>query len=223
MRITDVSLVVPDLKVAADFYEHTLMLPVTRTSGQVRITVGATVLTLTGDSAHHAVHHLAITVPSNKFDAAKAWLSERSELLMADGADEFECSPDWNAHSLYFAAPDGTILEIIIRRDLDNATDGAFTSSDLLGVSEVGIAVPDVPSVVRTLSDRFGIDPYGWTARDFAPVGDVNGLLILVGPGRAWFPTHDRLAQITPIDVTAHMGRETDITLNSVSRLTLRR
>ncbi len=74
----------------------------------------------------------------------------------------------------------------------------------------------------HALADRFGIDPYGWTARDFAPVGDVNGLLILVGPGRAWFPTHDRLEEITPIDVTAQMGSDADVTLNSVSRLTLR-
>lgn len=221
MRIANVSLVVPDLAIAADFYERTLMLPVARLADHVRVTVGSTTLNLTGDPHHQAAHHLAITVPSNKFEAAKAWVRERADLLTVDGDDEFECSSDWNAHSLYFEGHDRTVLELIIRRDLNNATDGAFTSSDLLGVSEVGIAVPDVSSVVRILSDRFGIDPYGWTAPDFAPVGDVNGLLILVGPGRAWFPTNDRLAQITPMVVAAQTGNEANIVLNAVSRLEL--
>ncbi len=223
MRIANVSLVVPDLAIAADFYERTLMLPVTRLADHARVTVGSTTLNLTGDPHHQAAHHLAITVPSNKFEAAKAWVRERADLLTVDGDDEFECSSDWNAHSLYFEGHDRTVLELIIRRDLDNATSGPFTSSDLLRVSEVGIAVPDVTAAARALSNRFGIDRYGWNAPDFAPVGDVEGLLILVSPGRAWFPTNDRLAQITPIDVTAQMGSDADVTLNSVSRLTLRR
>ncbi len=221
MRIANVSLAVSDLAIAADFYEHTLMLPVTRTANHVRVTVGSTTLTLKGDPHHQAAHHLAITVPSNKFEAAKAWVRERADLLTVDGDDEFECSSDWNAHSLYFEGRDRTVLELIIRRDLDNATRGPFTSSDLLRVSEVGIAVPDVPAVAKTLSDRFGIDPYGWNAPDFAPVGDVEGLLILVSPGRAWFPTNDRLAQITPIVVAAQIGSEANIPLNAVSRLEL--
>ena len=81
MRIDAVSLVVADVDLSADFYEHVLELPVSRDAGRARITVGASILDIQGDPAHTAPHHLAITIPSNKFDTAKEWIRERVELL----------------------------------------------------------------------------------------------------------------------------------------------
>lgn len=217
MRIEEISLVVADLEVAANYYEHVLGLPVNRTRERVHVAVGTTTVELTGNPTHPGTHHLAITVPSNKFDAAKEWISRRGDLLALGGANEFECSPDWNAHSLYFTSPDGTILEFIIRRELDNSRSGPFQSSDLLCVSEVGIAVADVTSAVKQLAD-LGISPYGWNAPDFAPVGDVDGLLILVSPGRSWFPTH-QTAEITPISISARAQLSAELTLAPATHL----
>ena len=221
MHITNVALAVRDLPTAADFYEGTLGLPVDRTPHVARVRVGTSTLSLTQNPAHEGAHHVAITVPSNKFPEAKAWVRERADLLDADGADEFECSPTWNAHSVYFEGGDGTVLEFIVRRELDNETTGPFTSSDLLSVSEVGVAVPDLPATIDALSKRFDIVPYGWNSADFAPVGDVHGLLILVNPGRAWFPTTNLVAEITPIDVTAKSAVTAQLILNSASQLRL--
>lgn len=219
MRIHSVSLAVADLEVSADFYDHVLELPVIRERDHAQVTIGSTLLELRSDPAHVGPHHLAITIPSNKFAAAKKWISSRVELLTADGADEFETAPSWNAHSLYFMSPDDTILEFIIRRDLHNDTTGPFGSSDLLGVSEVGITVDDVPRTMQDLAQH-GVPAYGWNAPDFAPVGDIDGLLILVGPGRPWFPT-SLAAQVSPISVGAEAGARAAVALGPESHLTL--
>lgn len=214
MRITTVALAVSDLTVAADFFERTLELPVERMPQDARVQLGSTTLVLRGAASDEfgafgshgpagtRAHHLAITVPSNKFAAAKEWVAARVELLHSEGADEFECSPFWDARSVYFGGPDGMVLELIVRRELDNATSGPFTSSDLLCVSEVGIAVPNVLATAGALASEHGITPYGGDGPQFAPVGDVNGLLILVSPGRPWFPTTTRIADVADIEVT---------------------
>ena len=204
MEITEVSVQVRSVRGAADFYEGVLGLDVMAGRGSLVVTIGPTRLTLIEDPETAGDHHFAITIPSNKFTEAKNWIQRRTQLLGTSEADEFECSPVWNAHSLYFAGPDRSVLEFIIRRDLDNATPGPFTSADLLCISEVGVAVSDVPAVVESLDIEAAISPYAGTPDStFAPLGDVHGLVIAVMAGRVWFPTIDRVADESPISITA--------------------
>jgi hypothetical protein len=141
-------------------------------------------------------------------------------LLGTPEADEFECSPAWNAHSLYFTGHDRSVLELIIRRGLDNATGGPFTSADLLSVSEVGVVVPDVAAMAACLNDDAEVAPYGGAVGStFRPVGDVEGLLILVTPGRTWFPTADRVAAESPVAITATGGRPGTYPLGALGSL----
>ncbi|MEC5181583.1 VOC family protein [Arthrobacter sp. CG_A4] len=208
MKITKVSARVRNARGAADFYASVLGVGVDRAPNAVSVTIGATRLVLVEDPAAEGDHHFAITVPSNKFDRAKTWIQQRAVLLGTSDADEFECSPAWNARSLYFTGHDRSVLELIIRRDLDNATAGPFTSTDLLCVSEVGVAAADVPPVAATLIDDADVAPYGDAAGStFRPIGDADGLLIVVTPGRPWFPTTDRTAQESPVSITAVGGR----------------
>ena len=208
MKITEVSVRVRSALEAGEFYADALGLAVVRTPGAATVTVGTTRLELVEDPAADGDHHFAITIPSNKFDEAKEWIERRAVLLGTPDADEFECSPAWNARSVYFAGPDRSVLELIIRRDLRNATDGPFTSADLLCLSEIGVAVPGVPALAAALGEAAGVAPYGGAPGDtFAPVGDADGLLILVETDRTWFPTTDRVARETPVSVTASGGR----------------
>ena len=184
------------------------------------VTVGATRLELIEDRAAEGDHHFAITIPSDKFVEAKKWITGRTGLLGVDGADEFECSPTWNAHSLYFSGPDRSVVEFIVRRDLATATTGPFTSADLLYLSEVGVAVPDVLTTVAMLHDDADVAPYGGPPdADFAPVGDTDGLLILVAPGRTWFPTAERVARESQLWITAIGGRPGDYMLGNLCSL----
>lgn len=223
MKISGVMVDVDDAAAAADFYETVLGLPVAREPDAAVVQVGTTRMTLRNNPATRGVHHLAFTIPSNKFDAAKTWVSERAEVMSQGGQDEFEYDAGWNARSFYFSGPNGSVLEIIIRRDLDNAVAGDFGSGDLLCISEVGVAVPDVLATAGMLAAEAGVAPYGLEPRDrFAPVGDIDGLIILVSPERTWFPADDRLSAPSRILIDAVGDREGDFALGSESVLSIR-
>jgi catechol-2,3-dioxygenase len=192
MRISSVAFETEDLLRAESFYGSVLGLPTTRLDGMLTIRAGSSLLTLHEGPLGPSAQHLAFTIPRLMFESAKDWITDRVPLLSdADGRDEFETSPHWNAHSLYFLDPDGNILEFIIRRDIpDNRTE-AFRPGHVQCISEVGIAVEDVPEVAARAESTFGIEAYGNGAPSFQPVGDVEGLLIFVTPGRHWFPTSE--------------------------------
>lgn len=103
------------------------------------------------------------------------------------------------------------MLELIERRTLPPRYVEAFTADDLAGVSEMGVAVPDVLAAVATLRAA-GIQSYGnEPTDDFAAVGGAGGLLILVRPGRAWFPTTTRPVADTPVTVRTSVRHETTL------------
>lgn len=210
MEITHIVLTTRRLEETAAYYESVLGMPVAREPGEVTVTVGSSLIVFQEDPDAEGAHHLAFAIPTGSFGAARAWLERRVQLLEHDGAVEFEGPSNWNSRSLYFDGPDGSILELIERRELDNATGGGsgdFGPEQVLSVSEVGIAVPEVLDTVREL-EQTGIRPYANPPLEsFAPVGDVRGLLILVAPGRPWFPTQDRLAARSRVKVGLAGGR----------------
>lgn len=206
MKITAVTLPIDDLGEAERFYGRILGLPVRREGRtQLLVGVGTTELVLVEQPSERAVDHLALTIPADAFSSAKRWLRERVELLALDGRDEFEGSPSWRSRSLYFSGPSRSVLELIARSRLPaHAGDETFGHQHLLCVSEVGIAVPDVPAAVRRLRDRAGLEVFGDGASGtFAAVGDDDGLLVVVPEGRPWFPTSDRRVTSTPRSVSA--------------------
>lgn len=201
MRITGVATTVTDLDEAERFWRHVLRLPVDRVDGALHVSVGTTSLTLQVAPDGRATDHLALAVPADAFEAARRWLTERTALLDRDGQDEFDGPPGWDSRSVYFAGPSGAVLELIARRRLPDRTGSApFGPEHLLGISEVGIAVSDVPAAVRTLAATAGLTPFAGTeGPDFAAVGDDHGLLVLAEEGRPWLPTRDRRATAAPL------------------------
>ncbi|MBV9794819.1 MAG: hypothetical protein JO016_12860 [Actinobacteria bacterium] len=112
--------------------------------------------------------------------------------------------------------PDGQVLELIERRDLDNGVPGEFGPPGLLDVSEVGVAVPDVLAAAEKLRTA-GAPPYAnEPAPGFAAVGDLHGLLILVSAGRPWRPTTDRIAQQAPVVIHAQGVKPTALTASQI-------
>jgi catechol 2,3-dioxygenase-like lactoylglutathione lyase family enzyme len=204
MHIAHVDLVSTDVATAAEFYAGVLGQSVTVATGSNSATVriGTSTLTLRRGTASVGINHLAFTIPANRFAEAKAWLSSRVALLTKDGADKFSLGGTWNSESVYFPGPDGSILELIARHSLDNATAHPFTGADLLCVSEIGLGVPDVPGAVDALEAQFGLARFGDGGDQFSPVGDHDGLLILVSQDRPWFPSADLIASRGPLTVT---------------------
>ena len=109
---------------------------------------------------------------------------------------------------IYFRDPDGNILECIARHRLDNASAQAFGPASLLNVSEIGWPVEDVPQSVERLEQQLGLSVFGSASDTFTPLGDDEGLLIVVKLERPWFPTA-QAAQSLPLRITLKNARPT--------------
>ncbi|MFI9489197.1 VOC family protein [Promicromonospora sp. NPDC052451] len=224
MQITSVDTVTRSIAETAAYYETVLGLPVRKEIRAVEVTLGRSVVRFREDPDAEGDQHLAFLVDDARLDAARAFLQAGPGLLADGDRTEFEAQPAWNARSLYFPGPDRSVLEVIARRDLPQplsagtapgakasspAAPGAqllpFGPADLLSVSEVGIAVPDVVGTADRLA-RAGIGRYPDGSATFTPAGHVDGMLILVSPGRTWFPTSDRVAGEPPVTVVAQAG-----------------
>lgn len=181
------------------FYKYVLDLQVPEESwNSFIIKVGFTQLMFT-ETKHNnePFYHFAINIPSNKFEKAKAWIKERGvELNIEDGKDEVFFQ-SWNANSIYFEDPAGNIVELIARHNLPNAMEGEFTSDDMLNVSEIGIAREQVLPLVRVLNEK-GIPSWREEDEDFTPVGNEEGLIIVVKRARRWYFSNKN-AEIYPV------------------------
>ncbi|WP_144712405.1 VOC family protein [Curtobacterium pusillum] len=205
MQIQQVQLATRSLDDTARFYER-LGCDVRADEGAVRVVLGTTGLVFRPLDQMTGAHHLAFTIPTGSFAAAKSWIAGIATVLGTDDADEFEGPPNWDSRSVYFEGPDRQVLELIERRALPAPSSHTDGHAFLLSVSEVGIAVPDVLGAVEVLG-RHGLEPYANPpVPDFAPVGDVRGLLVLVSPGRRWFPTLDRTPSTAPVVVDVGLG-----------------
>ena len=210
MDIRQVQLATRSLDDTARFYER-LGCPVEIVDAAVRVVVGSSLLLFRELPEMTGALHLAITIPTGTFDAAKAWITGLTTVLGADDQDEFEGPPNWNSRSVYFEGPDEQLLELIERRDLP-ADAGENTVVPLVSISEVGVPVPDVLGAVDALR-RAGLEPYANPpGESFAAVGDVDGLVILVSPDRRWFPTGDRSPSSAPVVVDLGLGAPLELT-----------
>ncbi len=225
MDIRQVQLATRSLADTARFYER-LGFSVEIVDTTVRIVVGSTLLVFRELPEMSGALHLAITIPTGTFDAAKAWIAGLTTVLGTEDQDEFEGPPNWNSRSVYFEGPDQQLLELIERRDLESGTrrvgagdgtgTGTGTDSDagvpLVSVSEVGVPVPDVLGAASALR-RAGLEPYANPpGESFAAVGDVDGLVILVSPDRRWFPTGDRSPSSAPVVIDVGLDAPVGLT-----------
>lgn len=197
MKITALGLTCRDLNAQRHFYAEVLELPLLEsTATHFAVQVGATRLGFQLEPDLQGVYHFAFNIPENQLAEARSWIQQRAALLEEDGNDEFTASAAWNAQMFYFRDPDGNILECIARHRLANASAQAFGPASLLDVSEIGWPVEDVPRSVERLQQRLGLSVLGTASGTFAPLGDDNGLLIVVEFGRPWFPTAQAAARL---------------------------
>ncbi|MGH3723609.1 MAG: VOC family protein [Mycobacterium sp.] len=212
MKIHDVQITATDVPAAARFYSETLGLPVKVVGDRAAVRIGDSTLTMIPGPAYHGAHHIAFTIPAGSLASAKEWLSARAT-LQTDGQwhDEFDCAPNWQARSIYFTGPDDAVLELIERNVLDNRIDRPFGVGDIRRLSEIGFGVPDVLETQRLMHDKLGLLPFGEPAPGFGPVGDHDGLFIVVPSDITWRPEHRVPPPAAPIFVTADVPTALEI------------
>jgi hypothetical protein len=125
--------------------------------------------------------------------------------------------PGWNSRSIYFSGPDQMVLELIARRERARPS---VRIPELISISEVGIAVSDPLATAQVVQAETGASVLGSSSPEFVPVGDHDGLLILVKDGRGWLPRFEVAAHILPLRIS--VARDTgdgERELNSRIRL----
>jgi catechol 2,3-dioxygenase-like lactoylglutathione lyase family enzyme len=132
-----------------------------------------------GATPHHFAFHVADLEP---------W---RARL---DVSEEYDFSHWDGARAVYFRDPEENVVELMARP----------RARPELSLAEVGLPVEDVPAAVAALA-AVGLEPYDEWGESFAPLGDADGLLIVVRVGRGWFPV-DVPAGAAPIEVTVETG-----------------
>lgn len=198
------------------FYVHHLGLEETEQSNDhdlISLRVGKTVWRFAPALSYETpFYHFALLVPGNRFEAARAWLTERSDVL-ADrdtGHSTFEFD-DWDALACYCLDPAGNIVEIIAHRGLgETDATGAFEPGEILGFSELGLVVPDKVAAASQLASETGLEVWDGELDDperLVFLGERGRTLILSPPGRGWLPTR-RPAELHPVDaVVTGTGR----------------
>jgi hypothetical protein len=114
-------------------------------------------------SPHHIAFHVADLEP---------WKQR------LDVGEEHDFSSWGGAHGVYFRDPEENVVELIARPQ----------ARPELTLAEVGLPVEDVPAAVDALQRELDLPTYGDWDESFAPLGDDDGLLIVVRIGRGWFP-----------------------------------
>jgi len=200
MRIRDLTLPASDPAALAGYFADVLQMDVD--SGA--IVIGwSTIRPVPADGQPTGGVHLAFNVPDNRFNEAMAWLRERAPLQRSpDGKEYFALESNWESQSVYFTGPDGLILELIGRKRLPlSSRTGPFHGSEITCLSEVGLPVDDVLGMQRRLADTFGLTPLSEPSEAFAPMGDDEGLLIVVDATRRWFPEQRDLPNAVGIEL----------------------
>jgi len=211
MKIREIILFTNLLNEQRSFYSDILELEIISSDNEsFSVKAGASVITFKAASGDdNPQYHFAFNIPENQLAATKEWALKRFELITLDGEDEFNFE-SWNAHSVYFYDPAGNIVEFIARHNLRNRSDEAFSGKSILSVSEIGLPVKNVKEFFDKISSELKIPLFSGDEKNFAAMGDDEGLFIIVPEDRRWFPDcYD--SKIFPVKVKIECGIITTI------------
>lgn len=198
-EITYRSTCVDDLR---EFYADLLELPlVADRDGAFTARFGRTDVTFeAAPRGTDPFYHYAVRIPAGQLEPARDWLADRVDLLETDAGDVLVEFDRTNSESAYCFDPDGNLVEFTVRRDLDDAADGAFGPDRIREVNEVGFPVSDVASAVERLTADTHLDPVVDPSEPIVPTGDIYGMFVVLETGVEWFMT-DKPAAAHPLSV----------------------
>jgi len=176
-----------------DFYTGLLGFPLLEKEEQSFFScqIGKSVLAFRETIQTESCYHFAFNIAHNQLDSAREWLINKGIKLCQFEGKEVIDFPNWNAHALYFTDLAGNVVEFIARHDLENAIEEAFSTHQILEISEIGLPVPNIKEAYEQLKTSLDIPIYSQISnlKSFCAAGDAEGLFILVPLNRVWFPT----------------------------------
>lgn len=188
MRIRELEIYSKSPQRLRAFYEETLGLNCAFEHETLEVSCGESVLKF-GLTESTPVYHFAFNIPENQMSQAIEWLEERVGIIPGLQGEVPVDFRNWNSHAVYFEDPDGNILELIARHDLDNSSSEPFSSSSILNISEIAICGAPIKQSFDEAAKHLGISKYSGDFESFCAAGDEEGLFIMVPTGRNWYPT----------------------------------
>lgn len=192
MQIRKIELLTQSLGDVKAFYNGVLHWPVLhQDERQISLGVGYSTITFKLTTAQIGIYHFALLIPKNKVEEAYRWLKAKTNILPFNAQSDIADFSNWHAQAFYFHDHHQNILELIAHHDLSYTAEEPFTEASIIGVCEMGLVVDDVTDACHHLHKTFGI-PYfskGPYLKDFAVMGEEDGLLIISAKGRGWLPT----------------------------------
>ncbi|MFT9817947.1 VOC family protein [Lysinibacillus sp. NPDC056185] len=206
MKITKVKLYVYDIHKMKEFYCNYLGFTLIKNADNFfDIAVGESIITF--EKIPYSVkkqYHFALNIPCNLFKQAKSWVKEYAELLFSEGQDEVYFDT-LKAHSCYFYDPEGNIIELISRQEVNPKQDvESFSPERVLNIAEMNLTTDAIYSVADSLKE-YGITPMNHNeirSNALTFMGNYeDGANLLLGPSeRVWYFSNKK-AIVSPIKI----------------------
>lgn len=214
MRIIEIVLQTNRLDEMKSFYGELLEFPVEKESAEsFAVKAGDSKITFQEPSCDlDAFYHFAFMIPSNKLEEAKQWLQNKGIVLYSiDNQDQFFFS-DWNATASYFYDPDGNLVEFIAHHSLNNPSEAPFRQNSILQISEIGLPVHNFTEDSKRICEASSQEIWKQQGEQFAAIGDVEGLFIVIDTNRPWFPD-SRMPGVFPtqVKIQDELGKRLEI------------
>lgn len=160
-------------------------------------------------------YHFALNIPSDTVSTAREFIGAFTPLLPDPDTGETVIDfTAWNAHALYFLDPAGNVVELIARHSMRDIVRAPFHPGHIRCISEIGTPVSSVREQFDALHAGTGIPRYSGNFSSFCAAGNEDGLIILTGRDRTWFPT-DIPSRPEPWHLTgSRIGRALDISFD---------
>ncbi len=218
MNILEVELFTDNIKETELFYTQTLgFAVVSKSDVSISFKTGKSTLVFIKSQNIKPVYHFAFNIPNNQLNDAILWAAARLKLLEVEEGSCIANFDRWNAKSVYFYDNNGNILEFIARFDLDNTSSLPFSSKSIQSISEIGFVTPDPVDVGDQMIKDYNLNYFekGAKSKQFATLGDDNGLLIIVANNRKWYPTQIEAAPFPTKFKIEGDGAEHEISVNT--------
>lgn len=173
------------------FYGEVLKLAVREISEkEFHVQIGYTVLKILRHKDFKP-YHLAFHISAGMEKQALEWLKNKVKILKPE-KNEIIDFPNWKAKSIYFYDADKNIVEFIARKDFNHSESNEFSSDEIHGVAEIGLAVDDVKSTYQHIRNHSTLVQYFGDQEKFCVIGTDRGLIICVDKNtKTWFPTQN--------------------------------
>lgn len=196
-----------------DFYANILEFPVVQSDDDsFTVGIGSTEVTFERVPTESHFYHYAIRIPKGQLQNAKEWLEQRTTVLSNDSGLEVVEFTALNSRSIYFFDPCDNLLEFVVRDEIADHEDGAFSPEKIRAVNEVGFPVRNVPEAVDEITAELPIEPLVPSDGPIAPVGSVRGMFIVIQIGERWLMGE---TPVSPHPFEVQIDRDSDDQLES--------